>query len=220
MSKKQLVATDMNSNKIINLTNGSAASDAAAFGQIPTAGTTPSTQAFGDTAAGGSATTFSKNDHKHTMMAAPTLSGLGGVTLADALSAVYPVGCIYTSTASTNPATVFGFGTWAAFGAGQVLVGKAASGTFSTAGATGGAETVTLTTTQMPSHQHQVGVDGAWDLNQQLGGGSFTGLVYSNGGDQIASTNLRNYVARFTGGGGSHNNLQPYIVVYLWNRTA
>lgn len=72
MSKKQLVATDMNSNKITNLANGSAAQDAAAFGQIPIAGTAPSTQAFGDSATGGSATTWSKNDHKHAMPTAPT----------------------------------------------------------------------------------------------------------------------------------------------------
>src|SRR5690349_19835954 len=38
------------------------------------------------------------------------------------LSNVYPVGCIYTTTVSTNPATVFGFGTWAAYGSGRCLV--------------------------------------------------------------------------------------------------
>lgn len=65
--------------------------------------------------------------------------GGGGVTLAE----VYPVGCIYTSTVSTNPATVFGFGTWAAFGAGRVLVGvDSGDADFDTAEETGGAKTV------------------------------------------------------------------------------
>lgn len=89
MAKKQLVATDMNSNKITNLANGSSAQDAAAFGQVPTAGTTPSTQAFGDTATGGSASTWSKNDHKHAMPAAPTIpvGGTPALTLTTANAA-------------------------------------------------------------------------------------------------------------------------------------
>lgn len=51
--------------------HGVASGAIAGTGDIPTAGTTPSTQAFGDTAAGGSATTWSKNDHKHAMPANP-----------------------------------------------------------------------------------------------------------------------------------------------------
>lgn len=63
----------------------------------------------------------------------------GGLTLAQ----VYPVGCIYTTTTSANPATVFGFGTWAAFGTGRVLVGFDAGQTeFDTVEETGGAKAV------------------------------------------------------------------------------
>ncbi len=65
--------------------------------------------------------------------------GAGGATL----SQVYPVGCIYTSTISTNPATVFGFGTWSAFGAGRIMVGLDANQTeFDVVEETGGAKTV------------------------------------------------------------------------------
>jgi microcystin-dependent protein len=66
---------------------------------------------------------------------------------------IYPVGSIYMSTSATNPSGLFG-GTWAAWGAGRVPVGVAASGTFNTVEKTGGAETHTLTTAQMPSHTH------------------------------------------------------------------
>ena len=37
------------------------------------------------------------------------------ITVANFLSAVYPIGAIYTSVVSTSPATLFGFGTWSAF---------------------------------------------------------------------------------------------------------
>lgn len=72
-------------------------------------------------------------------IASHTHAGGGSLTLAD----VYPVGCIYTTIVSTNPATVFGFGTWSAFGAGRVLVGLDSGNTaFDTVEETGGAKTV------------------------------------------------------------------------------
>lgn len=130
---------------------------------------------------------------------------------------VYPIGSIYINASdSTNPATLLGFGTWVAFGAGRVMVGKASSGTFQTAGATGGAETHTLSVNEMPSHTHNTmafaNTGGAvWAKNPSASGygsnGSINGSVYT--GQALA-----------TGGGGSHNNLQPYIVVYVWERTA
>jgi len=125
-------------------------------------------------------------------------------------AALYPVGSIYTNAAvSTNPATLLGFGTWAAYAEGRVPVGKAGSGTFDTLNAQGGAETDTLSIAEMPSHNHSLspaltrglGTDG--DPDKASGGGS-------NGSFTISST----------GGGGAHNNLQPYIVVYMWKRTA
>ena len=88
-----------------------------------------------------------------------------------ALQAVYPVGSVYVNaTSSTNPATLLGFGTWVAFGAGRVMVGlDSADADFNTAEETGGAKTVTstgsisgtvggtaLTEAQMPKHYHQM----------------------------------------------------------------
>ena len=123
---------------------------------------------------------------------------------------VYPVGSIYiNATVATNPATLLGFGTWAEYGAGRVPVGKAGSGTFSSLGAEGGSETHPLSIAEMPSHNHS--------LSPSLTSGNSTDgnpNVVSGGGSgsSISITN--------TGSGTAHNNLQPYIVVYMWRRTA
>ena len=122
---------------------------------------------------------------------------------------VYPVGSIYTNIAvATNPASLLGMGTWVAFGEGRVLVGKAGSGTFDTLGATGGAETDahTLTIAEMPAHTH--GTVGS------------TSGVYGNGGAWNSSGGGGTTAS--TGGGAAHTHdiLQPYIVVYMWKRTA
>jgi len=70
---------------------------------------------------------------------------------------LYPVGSLYlNATNRTNPSTLLGFGTWTAFGAGRVPVGKAAAGTFSSIGATGGEETHILTLAESPAHTHSL----------------------------------------------------------------
>jgi len=131
-------------------------------------------------------------------------------TLAATIGALlFPIGAIYTATVSTNPGTLLGFGTWAAFGAGRVLVGVGTSDQAFAAAATGGESNHTLTTAEMPSHNHT-------DLVVHGSSGSF-GLLDS--GTASSSSNF-NPATGFTGGGGSHNNLQPYIVVYMWQRTA
>ena len=130
------------------------------------------------------------------------------------LAAVYPVGSIYiNATNSTNPATLLGFGTWAAFGAGRVMVGLNSGDTdFDTAEETGGAKTHTLTTNEMPSHTH----GGIYPSGSR---GSFTeAFDVDNPQDGFDKGNEK--FTTSTGGGAAHNNLQPYIVVYMWKRTA
>ncbi len=122
-------------------------------------------------------------------------------------SALYPVGSLYTNTTSnTNPATLLGFGTWAAFSSGRVPVGiDVAQTEFDTIGKTGGAKTHTLTTAEIPSHNHVMG-----DA-QAVAGGATVGVIKDGGTNRSTAT---------TGSGGAHNNLQPYTVVYMWQRTA
>lgn len=126
----------------------------------------------------------------------------GGVSL----SSVYPVGSIYMSVNSTSPATLFG-GTWERIRDRFLL---AAGSTYS-AGGFGGEATHTLTVDEIPSHSHQIkyrskilasGSSGAW----ALGAGTYDG--YSSN------------TIHGTGGGGSHNNMPPYLTVYVWKRTA
>ena len=135
---------------------------------------------------------------------------LGGNTIAT-LANIYPVGSIYMNASdSTNPATLLGFGTWVAFGAGRVPVGIDAGQTeFDTAGETGGAKTHTFTISEMPSHTHNnpAGILPPPNSNDvDVTGGNARTL-----GDDVAT--------EATGGGQAHNNLQPYIVVYMWKRT-
>ena len=140
------------------------------------------------------------------------------VDVIEVLKKVYQVGCIYTSTVSTNPATLFGFGTWVAYGEGEVLVGKAGSGTFDIAGATGGAETHTLITAEMPAHIHSLKStsSSAEVPNYSAGVGGYGPIRGQT--DYYGSTDTA--YGGSVGSGNAHSNLQPYVVVYLWKRTA
>lgn len=157
----------------------------------------------------------------------------GGITKAklatDALQLAYPVGSIYmNATVATNPGTLLGFGTWTAFGAGKVPVGIDASDTdFDTAEETGGAKTVTLDIDEMPSHRHG-GIQPSGSAGSNSNGFDVDGPA--NGAD----TDAYQKFTKYAGGSGSdangtltsagatqaHTNLQPYIVVYMWKRTA
>jgi microcystin-dependent protein len=137
-----------------------------------------------------------------------------------ALALVYPVGAIFTTvTAYADSAAVvsaIGGTTWTAFGAGRVLVG-AGTGTDSqptpvqktfTVGTDDaeGEYTHTLTTTEMPAHTHSYRQP--ITISSKGGGGDTAVESYSD-----TSTGQ-------TGGGSPHNNVQPYITVYMWKRTA
>lgn len=154
------------------------------------------------------------------------------------LASKWPIGSAYINfTNSTNPSTLLGFGTWVLDSKGRVLVGKADSGTFGTAGSTIGSETVTLTTAQMPVHSHSNGTltaasagshrhavaapvwqSGGWKTNITSGssgfeGDGYTGYSGNHTHDVTGSTSN-------SGSGESHNNIQPSVVVYIWKRTA
>jgi len=137
---------------------------------------------------------------------------------------IYPVGSIYTNASvSTNPATLLGFGTWVAFGAGRVMVGlDAGNAAFDTAEETGGSansivvsHTHTATVTD-PGHAHTYAVDsGSAGVQVPQSGLRAEAQVATS----TAFTSIT--VANSTeGASGTNANLQPYIVVYMWKRTA
>ena len=140
------------------------------------------------------------------------------VTTAVAAVDLYPVGAIFTTvTAYANSAAVvaaIGGTTWVAFAAGKMLIGLDSGDTdFDTVEQTGGAKTHTLSTDEMPSHNHS--------------NGSYTKLGISNGSNTTQGVdsssgelNLINTAdIQATGGGTAHSIMNPYIAVYMWKRT-
>jgi hypothetical protein len=182
--------------------------------------------------------------------------------VAAALQVMYPVGSVYiNASVSTNPNTLFGFGTWVAFGGGRVPVGiTAGDASFDVLEETGGSKDSTLpshthtvsssgttggqsathnhgatSTVTDPGHSHTVGsgVDGGppdngfWLRNQT---GSLSTSTATTG--VTVSTSIGNASADHThavtvsstaaaaGASPTNTNLQPYIVVAMWKRTA
>jgi len=130
---------------------------------------------------------------------------------AEIANRAYPVGSIFTTiTAYADSAAVvaaIGGTTWVAFGAGKVLVGlDSGDSDFDTVQETGGSKTHTLTTAEIPAHTHSYYKSTTSDNFSIDDTGRVTGAASATTGS--------------TGGGGAHNNLQPYIVVYMWKRTA
>jgi hypothetical protein len=130
------------------------------------------------------------------------------LTAATINALVYPVGSIYFNAAvATNPNTLLGFGTWAAYGGGRVMVGVHSSGTFDGLNETGGAETHTLSVAELPAHTH------SYDRqNTSTDNISIHDITRTTGGNSSATSGS-------TGSGSAHNNIQPYITVYMWKRT-
>jgi len=126
--------------------------------------------------------------------------------------AAWPIGSIYTNAASAdNPATLLGFGTWSLFGAGKVLVGlDSGDSDFDTLEETGGAKTHALTEAELAEHDHTAILS-----NGEVGGNPIypTGAIVPTLPSYEMSTNN-------AGSGDPHNNVQPYIVVNMWKRTA
>lgn len=142
------------------------------------------------------------------------------------VNAAWPVGSVFISVVSTNPGTLLGFGTWAAFAAGRVLVGvDAGQVEFDTVEKTGGSKTHTLTVQEMPSHTH---VQDAHTHTLPVGATDDTSAPFdradagtnANGANASTASGSTTAVNQSTGGGAAHNNLQPYLAVFMWKRTA
>lgn len=169
----------------------------------------------------------------NTTQLATTAFVTGAITtaLATGLAAAYPVGSIYMNAGvSTNPATLLGFGTWTAFGAGRILVGLDSSDAlFDTLEETGGSKdaivvshTHTATVTD-PGHSHAITNDylnvvssgsGEFAIRNSSQGLGDIGLITDSKTTSITVANST------TGSSGTNANVQPFIVVKMWKRTA
>jgi hypothetical protein len=159
------------------------------------------------------------------------------------LGVLYPIGSVYiNATVNTNPLSLLGFGTWQAFGNGKVLVGvDGGDALFNTVGNTGGSKdaivvshthTLSGTTGAMSAndkHSHYIGSEdgigssrGGGDPNKELVDDYNAGngpKAYTNPVD-LSHTHSISGTTSSVGSSGTNNNLQPYIVVYMWKRTA
>lgn len=151
----------------------------------------------------------------------------------DALQSVYPVGSIYINAGvTTNPATLLGFGTWAAFGAGRVMVGLDGSDAlFDTLEETGGSKdaivvshthTATSTVTD-PGHIHTLtgrNHSASSGNATEFGDGASSGWSNTDSVQNAVTGISVSTAVASTGSSGTNANLQPYITVAMWKRTA
>ena len=135
---------------------------------------------------------------------------------------IYPVGSFYISAKSTNPATLFG-GTWEQI-QGRFLLGRSSS---YPVGSMGGEATHTLTESEMPSHKGHLssGIAGGAPYEK----GNYKGFLNSDKmtpysdigrGWNVYAGNEMHPASEAVGGGQAHNNMPPYLSVYIWKRTA
>lgn len=156
---------------------------------------------------------------------------------------MWPVGSVYTSVSSVNPSSLFG-GTWEAFASGRTLVGVDTAQTeFNTVQKTGGNKSITLTQNQLPSLSPRIQLGGSakgdsdgfiwgdylpnssektptnvwFPKNDNVGGddGAMHRIWNSEGIGRSSPVRTETF-----GNNEAHNNLQPYITVYFWRRTA
>lgn len=124
---------------------------------------------------------------------------------------IYPVGAIYISTSATSPANIFG-GKWEQI-TGKVLRAGSSAGT-------GGSDNVTLTTAQIPAHEHTLRGGRTGTLDSSAGYGLSPAAGYKNNVLAFAQgQHLAGYIDP-TGSGNSHSNLPAYQNLYVWKRTA
>lgn len=134
---------------------------------------------------------------------------LGSISITQLLLMAHPIGSIYSSTAATSPADLFG-GTW------ERIKGRFIWGIDDgeNAGDTGGEKTHTLTVNEMPSHSHYQ--KRYWGSSGSANQAYTSGAEFTNPnvyGSQIDTTHS-------TGGDQPHNNMPPYYGAYVWRRTA
>lgn len=165
--------------------------------------------------------------------------GDGSTTNLDIISfdQIYPIGAIYMSTVSTNPATLFKIGNWEALPAGRVLLAQGTStwGVNYSAGSTGGEDKHTLTVSESAPHNHTgnattSGSTHTHALTMQASHGKSGngGVPRFSDGDIWSGYKTQNLSAagehshaitiNNSGGGQAHNNMQPYLSVYMWKR--
>ena len=134
------------------------------------------------------------------------------------LNMIYPIGSIYINVNNVNPGNLIG-GTWERIQDTFLL----AAGTTYAGGSTGGEAEHTLLTTEIPAHAHRITARQQWysaDSVVSSSSGSIFSWKSGTGGTTSASYKSNNDDVTSTGGDQPHNNMPPYLAVYVWKRTA
>lgn len=176
------------------------------------------------TALDGTNTVYSDGDSDYVIFNGGTMANLGIVNL------IYPVGSIYMSVNNTSPATLFG-GTWEQIKDTFLL----SAGDTYAAGVTGGEAEHTLSAAELPDHIHhshgfaQGGSDDWSFVTVKREGHAKTQVATSSSSGKYAITNTSTDNISYPYytledepelKGGAHNNMPPYLAVYVWKRTA
>lgn len=171
---------------------------------------------------GGKGIAFGASATKEGFTCAMDADFTGDVSLSDSatkriLDKIYPINSIYISYSHTSPAELFG-GEWTRI-VDRFLWGTGPGGAI---GYTDGEAKHTLTTNEIPSHQHFYNnlYNGYPLAEYRTGSGQYYAPLYDNQSGNESSNAYSNTGTTKTGGGASHNNMPPYIQVSIWRRTA
>ena len=124
----------------------------------------------------------------------------------------YPIGSVYISFSSTDPSAYFG-GSWERI-KGRFLL-SADDNTYKT-DSTGGEATHKLTINEMPSHSHTLNKNVPYGMPYN----DTSGTACGSGGGVYYHESYSPFSIANSGGNQAHNNMPPYVVVYMWRRTA
>lgn len=133
--------------------------------------------------------------------------------IAEAKLAAWPIGSIYMSVSSTSPATLFG-GTWERISE-RFLLGASSN---YTAGGTGGEFTHKLTQSELPNYSLSV-TNGSNVIRSKTGNSADAYVQTQSGGWGIPNWESKTVTVASGGSGEAHNNMPPYLAVYMWKRT-
>lgn len=133
--------------------------------------------------------------------------------IAEAKLAAWPIGSIYMSVSSTSPATLFG-GTWERISE-RFLLGASSS---YPAGGTGGEFTHKLTQSELPNYSLSV-TNGSNVIRSKTGNSADAYVQTQSGGWGIPNWESKTVTVASGGSGEAHNNMPPYLAVYMWKRT-
>lgn len=152
---------------------------------------------------------------------ASTAAGAAANLVVEFGKLLYPVGSIYINAGvTTNPGTLLGFGTWTAFGAGRVMVGlNGSDALFDALEETGGSKDAVVV-----SHSHSISDPGhahSYDISTTAAAmNDSTSNVQLSRTGATTGTSTTGITINSTGSSGTNANLQPYITVAMWKRTA